>query len=76
MVSSTDDVRNPVLSVADRMRQFNVSAPEPERPPSPPKAVMMPTRRVVPAPPPRVQQAKALWDYNADGSVRRWLTYN
>ncbi|KAL5485698.1 hypothetical protein ACEPAI_6739 [Sanghuangporus weigelae] len=75
LVSSNEDVRNPVLSVADRMRQLSMAPSEPERAPSPPKAVMMPTRRIVPPPPPHVQQAKALWDYNADGSDPNDLSF-
>ncbi|KAL5526077.1 hypothetical protein ACEPAG_7415 [Sanghuangporus baumii] len=76
VVSSNEDVRNPVLSVADRMRQLSMVPPsEPERAPSPPKAVMMPARRIIPPPPPHVQQAKALWDYNADGSDPNDLSF-
>ena len=50
---------------------------EQPRAPSPPKAVLPVTRRTVPprppstvSPAPALPQARALWDYNADGSVR------
>ena len=57
-----------VSSLADRTRQLNLNASN-ERPSSPPRAVM-PARRPIPPPlAPRVQQAKAVWDYNVDGSV-------
>ena len=35
-----------------------------------PAPVAEPVRRTVPAPPPRVQKAKALWAYNEEGTVR------
>lgn len=72
---------SPVLSVAERTRQMSLMEREnwvPERAPSPPKAVM-PIRRVVPPPPtpilPRNPQAKALWDYNPDGTDPNDLSF-
>ena len=65
---------SPILPVSERTRQMSLLDREnriPERAPSPPKAVM-PIRRIVPPPPApatRLPQAKALWDYNVDGSV-------
>lgn len=59
-----------VLSITDRTRQLNMNSNnERDRASSPPRAVM-PTKRPVPPPlAPRVQQAKAIWDYNVGGSV-------
>ena len=81
--SDADAASNPVLSVAERTRQLQITDRDPigmpvaapGRPQSPPKAVM-PTRRAVPpprpsrSPAPRVQRARALWDYNEGGAVR------
>ncbi|KAH8109590.1 hypothetical protein DFH11DRAFT_1627110 [Phellopilus nigrolimitatus] len=51
------------------------NAGTPERSHSPPKAVL-PTRRVVPPPSPlRTQRAKALWDYNENGSDPNDLSF-
>ncbi|EJD06422.1 uncharacterized protein FOMMEDRAFT_138398 [Fomitiporia mediterranea MF3/22] len=75
---------SPVLSVAERMRHLSVNGHVNgerdgiERAPSPPKAVMSTSlRRAVPppAPAPRTPQARALWDYNENGSDPNDLSF-
>lgn len=80
--SEADAASNPVLSAAERTRQLALTdgppgftgMPTPSRPQSPPKAVMPTRRAVLPprpsrSPAPRVQRARALWDYNENGTV-------
>ncbi|CAL1715950.1 unnamed protein product [Somion occarium] len=52
-------------------------APAPSHSPvAEPQAVAPPVRRNIPAPPPRVQKAKAIWAYNDDGTEPNDLSFS